>query len=186
MLAGSTLAGNSARNGCGCLFLIVIVLVIIGACTPKESPEEKAAKAAWVASQIAQAVPDETPSASVLGALKDSERQTAAATPTPTPTPTKPVTVYPSTINERLHPCERRWATIPAPGYFICDLGPDGVLRWIDDNQARAAAAQAEIVAYWAERGPAQPQYVPPAGSSTDNYTGLRCYNPGGQTYRRC
>lgn len=166
------------------MFLIVIVLVLIGACTPKESPEEKAAKEAWVASQLAEAIPDETPSASKFDALTYSGRQTVAATPTPTATPTKPVTVYPSTMNERLHPCEQRWATIPAPGYYICDFGPDGVLRWIDDKAASAAAAKAQIDAYWAEHG--HETYVPPAGSSADNYTGPRCYNPGGQTYRRC
>jgi hypothetical protein len=175
---------NIGGKGCGCLFLIFIVLIIIGACTPKESPEEKAAKEAWLASQLAQAVPDETSSAAEYGALAYSGRQTIAATPAPTATPTKRVTVYPSTVNERLHPCEQRWATIPAPGYYICDFGPDGVLRWIDDKAASAAAAKAQNDAYWAEHR--QEVYVPPAGSSVDNYTGPRCYNPGGETYRRC
>ena len=150
---------------------------------PKESPEEKAAKEAWVASQLAQAVPDETPSASEYGALAYSERQTIAATPAPTATPTKRVTVYPSTVNECFHPCEQRWTIIPAPGYYICDFGPDGVLRWIDDKAARAAAARAQNDAYWAEH---RQVYVPPARGSADNYTGPRCYNPVGETYRRC
>jgi hypothetical protein len=160
----------------------VIILMIIGACTPKESPEEKAAKEAEIARLIDEAVPEET-TPSDFGVA---EQPIATASPTSTPAPRRTISVYPSSMDERLHPCEKRWATIPAPGYYVCDYGPDGLLRWVDDEKTRAAAAQAEIDAYWAEHAPAQPQYVPPADSSIDNYTGPRCYNPGGQTYRRC
>lgn len=175
---------NIGGKGCGCLVLIFLVLVIAGSCTPKESSEEEAAKEAWVTSQLAKAVPEEAISDSEYGELADAGQQEAAVTPSPTATPTKRVSVYPSTLDERLHPCEQRWATIPAPGYYICDFGPDGVLRWIDDKAASAAAAKAQVDAYWAEH--AQEVYVPPADSSVDNYTGPRCYNPGGQTYRKC
>lgn len=110
---------------------------------------------------------------------------TAAPAPSPTTTPVPPpVRVYPSSTNERLHPCETRWATIPAPGYFICDYGPDGILRWVDDDGARAAAAQADRDAFWAEHPPLE--YLPPVDVPADTYTGNRCYDPGGVTYQRC
>jgi hypothetical protein len=182
------LAGKSTGTGCGCLFLIVIVLVIVGACAPKESPEEKAAKDLWVASQLAKAVPDETSYASRLGAYSDSERQTVAAIPA-SPSPT-PVYVYEDKYSSENHKCAEAEAVLIEIYHFKCAYGPDGVLRWLKDEKATIEANKAETERYWAENGGLPGSLSgdgdPVPAPVPDRYTGPRCYAPGGQTYTPC
>lgn len=173
------LAKNDSGGGCGCL-LIILVLVILGACVPKGTETDETEQEYGAESNS---------SAYDYGREPASDDYFAKSTPAPIPSTTTPaspppVRVYPSSTSERLHPCESRWATIPAPGYFICDYGPDGILRWVDDDDARAAAAQARNDAFWVENPPLD--YVPPIDVPVDTYTGNRCYDPGGVTYRQC
>lgn len=185
---GSILAGNSPGKGCGCLFLIVTILAIVGACAPKESPEEKASKEAWIASELAKAVPDETSYASRFGADSSSPGQSVAAIPT-SPSPT-PVYVYEDTYSSENHKCAKADAVLIEIYHFKCAHGPDGVLRWLKDEKATIEANKAETDRYWAENGGlpgsrsggGNPAPVP----VPDRYTGPRCYAPGGQTYTPC
>lgn len=170
------------------MFLIVIVLIIIGACTPKESPEEKAAKEAWIASQLAEAVPDETPYVSRFGANENSEGRTVAVIPV-SPSPT-PVYVYEDKYSSENHKCAEAGAVLVEIYHYKCANGPDGVLRWLKDEKATIEANIAEAERYWAENGGlpgSRSDSVDPVPAPVpDRYTGPRCYAPGGQTYTPC
>ncbi|MGP5724463.1 helix-turn-helix domain-containing protein [Arthrobacter rhombi] len=103
----------------------------------------------------------------------------------PTVTPSKPVEVYESTINDRLHRCDTAGAIHPN-GEYECVIAVDGRLRW-EDYYAEKSASEIEREAKDAAKAYVRPAPVPaPKNAPIDTYTGKRCYLPGGKTYRRC
>ena len=53
-------------------------------------------------------------------------------------------------------------------------------------KRRQAAAVKRYIAPKKSYRAPAQTSKPKASGSSSDGYTGRRCYLPGGKTYRRC
>jgi hypothetical protein len=119
--------------------------------------------------------------------LADTAQTFAPTRPTPTPST---VYVHEDEYSSENHKCTTPGEKLVNPYHFKCGVGPDGVLRWLEDKEAAAAAAKAEAAAYWAANGG-----FPRSGAGSgapgpavvpDRYTGPRCYAPGGQTYTRC
>lgn len=173
--------GKTAKQWAGPSIFFVSILILLAGCDAAEKARTEAVLAEADASQGEM----------IEGLYEPPKQDALSVTHSPTPAASPPATrtpvVRPSATTRFLHLCAVRGERVHETGtpeaFFICALGPDEKLRWLDDVEASRAAAMARTEAWVLEHG--AKDAARDVGTES-GYTGKRCYAPGGRTYTNC